>query len=208
MNIIIFGDSITWGAWDPKGGWAFRLKSHADRITLQSHFEQYISVHPLGVSGDTSTNLLKRIEPEYKARHKPDDTNIVILAIGINDSVVSISDKTTRVPLDTFRQNIKLIFERLDKYVDRFYCLGLTSVDESRVYPMRWGQNEGYSNEQIEIYNDALRNICTEKNVAFIDVYNNFIGKEAKLLEDGVHPNEKGHTLMYENVLTSVNSML
>lgn len=55
-NIIcVFGDSITWGAWDiEKGGWVQRLRNF-----VESSSEEYIEIYNLGVSGDNTEDLLE-----------------------------------------------------------------------------------------------------------------------------------------------------
>ena len=35
MHIIVFGDSITQGYWDPHGGWVQRLRNFLDRKTIK-----------------------------------------------------------------------------------------------------------------------------------------------------------------------------
>ena len=64
MIICIFGDSVTWGAYDPEqGGWATRLRNYFEAQ------ENNIDVYNLGISGDATADLLKRIEVEAKS-HK------------------------------------------------------------------------------------------------------------------------------------------
>ena len=61
-DICIFGASITWGACDPEnGGWATMIKNYYEEKDGRS-------VYVLGVSGDTTEGLLKRLEIEALAR--------------------------------------------------------------------------------------------------------------------------------------------
>ena len=47
MTICIFGDSITWGAYDPEqGGWATRLRNYFEKQ------DNDVDVYNLGISGD------------------------------------------------------------------------------------------------------------------------------------------------------------
>jgi lysophospholipase L1-like esterase len=76
MIICIFGDSIAWGATDcEKGGWVERLKTEL--------MVKDIDVYNLGISGDTTENILKRMDAEAEARN-PD---IIIFSVGINDAL-------------------------------------------------------------------------------------------------------------------------
>ena len=49
MNLLIFGCSITWGAWDKKGGWAQRIKNFADRSTSRHNREAYSSFYKIDI---------------------------------------------------------------------------------------------------------------------------------------------------------------
>ena len=74
QTICVFGDSIAWGASDSeKGGWVERLK-----IYMGEHRSG--NVYNLGVSGDTTNDLLERFEQEAKAR----ESDVIIFAVGTN----------------------------------------------------------------------------------------------------------------------------
>ena len=61
MSVIcIFGDSISWGAWDLEaGGWVNRLKLYFDNQP-----DPQIRVYNLGISGDRVGDVLKRFHPK------------------------------------------------------------------------------------------------------------------------------------------------
>ena len=55
-DLLFFGDSITAGAWDSRGGWANRLIGRTMAQTMDARFEPgsfYCMAYNLGVSGDT-----------------------------------------------------------------------------------------------------------------------------------------------------------
>jgi len=56
-NLLALGDSITYGAWDPAGGWVARLRANA----CAKHRTDPWLVHNLGIPGDTSADLLRRL---------------------------------------------------------------------------------------------------------------------------------------------------
>ncbi len=62
MRVLIFGDSITYGAWDTEAGWVERLKREAHRQTIQSEGKSKIQILNLGIGGDSSTKILKRMQ--------------------------------------------------------------------------------------------------------------------------------------------------
>ncbi|MCA9343235.1 hypothetical protein KC950_04470 [Candidatus Saccharibacteria bacterium] len=83
-RILIFGDSITWGAWDSKSGWATRLKNYTDNQAIKSTSDTYDTVYPLGISGDNTDKFLKRFETELVNRIDEDSNTVVVIALGIN----------------------------------------------------------------------------------------------------------------------------
>ncbi|MFQ6056667.1 MAG: SGNH/GDSL hydrolase family protein, partial [Methanosarcinales archaeon] len=84
-RIIIFGASITYGAWDKEGGWTRRLRKFLDKKTL-SDTNTYFIIYNLGVSGDTTEDLIERVEFETKQRLKEGEETIFIFSIGTTDS--------------------------------------------------------------------------------------------------------------------------
>ena len=60
--LCVFGDSITWGAWDvEKGGWVNRLRLFIDKENLNYR------VFNCGVGGDTTKELVARVSSEMAA---------------------------------------------------------------------------------------------------------------------------------------------
>ena len=53
-------------------------------------------------------------------------------------------------------------------------------------------------------YNEEINSICRESNVRMIDIRSAFEGRDLTELvcPDGIHPNEKGHELIYEKILS------
>ena len=66
-KIYLYGASITYGVYDPVGGWAGRLRRHVENLNLESMEERYY-VFNLGIPGDTTEFVLERCEAEYLAR--------------------------------------------------------------------------------------------------------------------------------------------
>jgi lysophospholipase L1-like esterase len=80
-QILVFGDSNTWGAWDrEKGGWVNRLRLFLDREGDD------VFLYNLGISDNTTQDVLGRFEFETKQRMKEDPDLVIIFDIGSNDS--------------------------------------------------------------------------------------------------------------------------
>src|SRR3989338_9595652 len=88
VQILIFGDSITYGAWDIEGGWVQRLRKYLDKKVINSNYEEYYITYNLGISGDISGDIIKRFKKETEDRLNDKEHNesvIFIFAIGTND---------------------------------------------------------------------------------------------------------------------------
>ena len=192
MNILIFGDSITWGAYDPEqGGWATRLRNYFEEKDSNTN------VYNLGISGDTTADLLERIETETKSR----EPNLIIFAIGINDAQFIHSTNGLRVSLDEFQQNLAKLLSVAKKFTDKVVFVGLTKVDESKTTPIPWNTDKSYTNENIKRLDSAIEKFCEDNKLKFIPM-ESVIGNDD--LIDGLHPNTRGHIKMFERMKSEI----
>lgn len=197
INILVFGDSITYGAWDKeKGGWVNRL-----RLVLENdNSNNYYMVFNLGISGDVTESIKNRFDNECKIRFNKNDNTIIIFSIGIND-IQNLKDED-RVSLETFRNNIITLINSAKKYTDNILFIGLTKVDESKVTPLPWNKEKSYLNNKITIFDKELKNICLENNVDYLYIYDLL---EIEELFDGLHPNNVGHQKICDKVKTKIS---
>jgi len=124
-QILIFGDSIAYGAWDKEGGWVQRLRKFLDEKNLTDS-DFYCRVYNLGISGNSSKNLLERFEFETKQRLKESEETIIVFAIGINDSYFVHSENSHRVPINKFKENIQKLTDLAKKFSSKIIFVGLT----------------------------------------------------------------------------------
>jgi len=193
MIICIFGASIVWGAVDPEhSGWVGRLRSF---LELKRNFE--IDVYNLGVSGDTTTDLLERFEVECKAR----EPNIILISIGINDAQYINNESNPRTSLKDFRNNIQKVIKIAQRFTPQIIFVGFNPIDESKTMPIPWSPEKYYTNENVKKYNDMVKLVNKENNLLFIEIFEEWMKVDYRnLLEDGLHPNSKGHQKIFETV--------
>lgn len=219
MQILIFGDSITYGAWDKEGGWANRLRRLLD-AKRESRLEKLLDsqrgfdprkdylVYDLGVSGDITPDLLNRIDFETKNRLREGGTGylIMIFAVGLNDSAFLANRKSNWVSLKKFAKNLVLLIDSARKYTHKIIFIGPTPVDERRATPVPWNVQVHYRNKDIKEYNDTIKVVCREKHLHFIDILDEFNKMNYKtLLDDGVHPNSLGHKKIFEIIKANLD---
>jgi lysophospholipase L1-like esterase len=184
-EICIFGASSTQGFYDTKkGGWADRLKIYSYERSLKT--DDYYEVFNLGVSGNTSRDLLKRFYNEAKARNP----TIIIISLGDNDSGL-------KIPLDEYEDNMDKILIQAKEFTQNIIVLGAKKVNEKLTNPVPWNKEVSYINAEIKKYDDKLKGLAEKHKVEFvplIDVLND------EDLEDGIHPNSNGHKKLFSEV--------
>lgn len=200
MNFIIFGDSIAWGAWDREGGWVVRFKKFIDTKIIASNFSFYDQVYNLAIDGDNTQELLPRFEQELAPRIYPESETTVIIAIGINDSQIELSTNTNQTPPDIFAHNLRSLVYDTKKFDAKIVFVGLTPVDEKAVYPIPWKQTHGYTNAEIKKFDGIIKKVSEENKASFIPLFEAFPDNYEHLLIDGLHPNDKGHKIIFETI--------
>jgi lysophospholipase L1-like esterase len=188
MQIGIWGDSITYGACDSEAlGWVGRL-----RKSLSTSDEA--AVYNFGICGDTTEDLLKRFSIEAAAI----EPEIVIFAIGINDSKFPQDKTISLISLDEFKQNMKKLIQQARAHTTEVYLVGATKVDDesARLSGTR------FLNDVIQPYNVALREIAEIEKLTFINVFETL--DSVTDLADGLHPNAQGYEKMYREITSSL----
>lgn len=188
QNICVFGDSVTWGAWDRGGGWSARL-----RTFIESKSREYF-VYNLGVSGDTTKELLERFDVEAKAR----SPQVIIFQIGDNDSIFVKSENKNLVSLEQFEKNIEKLISKAKGFTYKIIFLGTSRVEENKTRPIPWQEDFHYTNEYLELYDKKIKIIAEKNKCDYLDVHNILTVKN--LDADGLHPNSKGHQKLFLRV--------
>lgn len=199
-NILVFGASTTYGAWDSEGGWVARLRKFLDEKTISSNYRREALVYNLGVSGDKTEDALKRFDAETKARLGHDNEIIVIFHTGINDTIFNQKLNSTEVTPEQFEKNLRNLIKKAKKYSKKIIAVGSMPVDK-RVDPMPWAPGRSYKNEFVGRFDEVMASVSKKEKVHFIEVFKRFIDEDySSLLADGVHMNDKGHKKLYELV--------
>ena len=202
---LFFGDSITYGEYDGVfGGWVDILKRYALQKYNEGNTNELILFN-LGIGGETTEGLVKRIPYEMKARNSADG-NIVFLGYGAND--LAVKEGNQMVNPEQFKTNILATIQDAKLYSKNIYLISILPISEKidgKISPT----GKLRTNQEVLIYNQILRNIATENSLHYIDFHSAFLkDKEILLSEDGVHPNEKGYGLMAEIAIPIIEKYL
>lgn len=206
-KIFIFGDSLPYGKWDvEKGGWANCLRVRLDEKVLSG--KGYYETFNFGVPGDNSGGLLARFESDLLPRWKEGEDTIIIFQIGVNDTQFISEKGLVRTDKADFEENISRLLGLAQKYTQKVFVLGLTPVDEKKAKTILWYRDDYYKNETIAEYNEILKAVSEKKGAKFVDLFEKFKDEPRYFenLEDGLHPNAKGHAWIFRIVRESLES--
>jgi len=199
-NIFIFGDSMAFGCWDAAGGWVQRLNNFLVERFLSNEGKEFYTYN-LSISGNQTQDIIARMELELMPRRSEGGANIIIFAIGVNDSAFVRSKSDHWVPFQEFEDNLQELIRMAKKFSDEVFFLGLPMINQEMVNPMPWDTDKSYRNEFIKKYDQALQGVAKENGAGFIPLFEKFETIDyKKLLRDGAHPNSAGHQLIFETV--------
>jgi len=207
MRILLFGDSITYGVFDSQGGWAQRIVN--DQLMAQlAHLDDDIPfAYNLGFSGDTTAHLAGRLPAETEARFgmwSHDTAMAFVIAIGVNDTQV-IDGKPFSSPRQ-YAKDLTLLLEAAKQYSTKVLFVGLLPCQDKP-----WAA-QTYNVDRIWEFEQALRSFVATHNLPFVPLFEQFQERlaagETLLIEDGLHPNDAGHQLIYDHVRLALDSML
>jgi lysophospholipase L1-like esterase len=189
QKLAFLGDSITAFGWGFPGGYV--------KLVLDGLATEGVTVTPIpaGVSGNTSKDMLARLDRDVLSKH-PD---WMTLSCGVND--VWHGDNGG-VNLETYEKNITAIIDQATAQGVKVVIMTSTPIVE----------NDNPMNQKLAAYNDFLRQLASERKLPLADTSAAFHGVLQKLptspasrflTVDGVHMNPEGNVLMAKAVLGS-----
>ncbi|ORY87675.1 GDSL Lipase/Acylhydrolase family protein, partial [Protomyces lactucae-debilis] len=203
-QIVLFGDSITEGAWNVE--WF----SHG--AALAHDYNRRLDVMNRGFGGYTTRQaleLLPRIFPT-----KTDDLKLVLLFFGANDAV--LPGFVQHVPLKEYIANIRQLVES-PQLAGKVIVLTPPPVDE-------YTTGEERKAEATRQYAEALQSWCTDNKIPCADVWRAYMDQLdwkagqplpgslanpqntmlTSFFRDGLHPVSAGYLIIYDTVKAAI----
>jgi lysophospholipase L1-like esterase len=207
QTIVTFGDSTT----APRG--PLKVYSALLEQSLDSNAFRVINA---GAGGNTTELARKRFEADVLKQSPA----IVVIQLGINDSMVDVKqgrDKP-RVSLDRYVENLTYFVTELRKINARVILMTPNSLrwtpQLKDIYgkpPYKVDDPDGL-NVTIRDYADAVRKLAAKEKLELVDVFAEYetyakaAGKsEDDLLQDGMHPNDKGQKIVADKLIALIN---
>lgn len=188
IRVVAFGSSNTAQSWSNGGrhNWVDWLQ-----LNLKMHVGHHVTIFNQGISGETTEDLLKRIDRDVLSY----DPDLVIVTVGGNDSKNVHRNITLQRYTDNLRRICSLILGRQALPVlQTYYC------------PMYHLNAEGFR-ETFESYMEANRLLAREMDLPLIDQYNRFEPLYTRhpepygqLMRDWIHVNHLGNLLMGQHI--------
>ena len=178
-KIVAFGDSLTAGqGLQPSQGYTYMLQQKIDR---DGYKYQVVNA---GVSGDTSTDGLSRIDWSLD-----NNVKILILELGANDVL-------RMQPAEQMQKNLAQIIERAKSKGVEVLLAGMEAPANS---------DSLYRNQVHQAFADLAR----KEKVRFIPFVLDHVGGVTSLNQsDGIHPNAEGEKIMTQTVYDGLKPML
>lgn len=205
MRVIVFGDSIAQGYHDTNGGWVGRLQNYVLKNQKDA------SIFNLGISGDKVEHVVKRFKHETEARTKRWDSfddSVIILAVGTNDTYKQGKNPDSVTDKSAFVTDFSRLIDMAKVEAKYVFICSILPVDELRSTPVSW-EDISYFNETIDSYNVSIQNLCSEKEVKYLDL--NSEAKKigwASMIDDGTHPNTDGHDWLFQQIQRYIADLL
>ena len=190
MTIQIFGDSIAYGYNDNIfGGWVNQLQDFCDLNKLGHEIKNH------SIPGETTDSLIFHFQKEAEAQ-RPD---LIIFALGVNDSRYYYYPTHPETPKNTFQQNLKLLIKISKQLTNKApLFIGLTNCDETYTNHCQGAPGLIYSNNSIKQYNQLIKEEATTNYIEIptLEIPNDF--------SDGLHPSTEGHRKIFQQIKTNL----
>lgn len=200
MKIVVFGDSISWGAFDGEQWWRVeRLKA--------KWFEEWFhfSVYNYSISGNTTEGILRQLDSSIETLLRIEPGEIIcIFAIWSNDASLWNSTWNHSVEADIFTENIQLLIKKAKKYTSRILFVSSLYADESLTVPVHRDNRYSYKNNEFATYMSIVKAFCDTAWVEFLDIQ--WVLSVQDLL-DGLHPNAEGHRKVFKSVYKYLHAL-
>lgn len=208
MRVLVFGASITQGFWDAEGGWVNRLRKYYDEKAIADlrKQEDYPVIFNLGISADTSSDILMRFKGEAQARKR--SQMAILFCIGTNNAMVV--GKSEWEGAEDYKQDLGKLIVQAKEFTQKIMLIGLPPCEEDKTTPVFWG-DYNYTNQRIKEVDSAMKAITAQYSLPFVEVFDKLKAKMdsgVNIFADGLHPNDAGHQLIFELVRPALDELL
>lgn len=168
-----------------------------------------IEIHNIGISGNTSKDLRKRLDKDLLSL-QPD---LIIIMVGTNDMLNS----RKLVSLEDYEENLAYMLKQLKGSGSQVVLMSPPPVDTTYLFTRH--ERSAFSiapNSKLDSVRMIMRKLAQQKDVIFFDLNQIFVDKNLPQHNqdlyirnvmnsgkaDGVHPTAKGYQLIGESLFS------
>lgn len=201
-QVFIFGASTAYGAGGAQGGWADMLKRDVHNEMFGKHgIGEKHEVFNFAKSGAPAEFVQETFPDQLKHYSKP-GRKIAIISVGMNNARADHTPENFVSSINDYIVLMTGLLKDLQLRFDQLLVVGYHVPDETKTVPfinIKSGHHAYFWAERNKQFNAALKQICAENEIIFIDP----IALQDKwapdyLYDDGLHPNDAGYRLIYD----------
>ncbi|MFR4032409.1 MAG: SGNH/GDSL hydrolase family protein [Streptococcus sp.] len=231
VTYVAIGDSLTQGVGDSsnQGGFVPVLSQ-----ALESDFDWQVTSRNYGIAGNTSNQILKRMQEKKDIQRDLKKAKVMTLTVGGNDVIHVIKDNITNLNVDTFTKPAQAYQKRLRQIIELarkdnktlpIYIVGIYNpfylnfpeMTEMQTIVDKWNQSteevcKKYDNVYFVPVNDLLyKGIDGKGGVTSSDDTSQSSNSSQDNLNDALfeddhfHPNNTGYQIMSDAILKRIN---
>jgi len=204
-QFFIFGASGAYGVGGMNGGWAGLLKQYIHSALYgEQGLGEAEEVYNFAKPGAEISFVLDTFENQL-SNYGRECPLSAFLSVGLNDTKAVGNPDTYLSDETKFEKDYDRLLREMSKNFDSINVLGFYDVDERKVSPKINsfdGSKSYFKNDRIHAFNKILEKVCANyKKVNFIDLSHlSDTWLRDCLFKDGLHPNDKGHGLIFEKL--------
>ncbi|QWX84983.1 hypothetical protein H0I23_04925 [Cellulophaga sp. HaHaR_3_176] len=166
-----------------------------------------------GVSGNTSSNLLNRLEHDVLEQQP----NVVIIMVGTNDMLNS----KKMISYSTYEENLSTLIKAIKNRSSKVLLVAPPTVDSTYLFERHDRKLfRELPNVKLDTVRSVMIRLANEFNVDFVDVYQEFVNlhlpqhnedlvirnEKNSDRKDGVHLTALGYKMLTQSIFTALKS--
>lgn len=224
INYVALGDSLTEGVGDSTGQGGFVPLLAND---IRDNLDVEVSSQNYGISGNTSQQILKRMQSDKALKNDLKKADILTITVGGNDVMAVIRKNLANLKVSSFElpeKNYQLRLQKIVKLARKdnndlhIYILGIYNpfylnfpeMTEMQNVINNWNNKTKEVTSQFEhvhyvsINKQLYRGIDGQEGIVQSDGDQTRVVNDALFNQDHFHPNNIGYQIMSDAVLESI----
>ncbi|WP_018156630.1 GDSL-type esterase/lipase family protein [Demetria terragena] len=176
VGLCFVGDSLVAGLGDPKAlGWVSRVVARTQNSGAE------LRSYNLGVSGETSSDVLGRWHTETAPRWATCNERRLVIGFGTHDVMQGMTTARSRL-------NMANILDDASTSGIATFVVGPPPTSDHEI------------NQRLEVLVDAQADVCARRRVTYVDCFRPLLGHDQWQSDlaagDGFHPGQAGYGLI------------